>query len=93
MNRTEKAIELHPSLQCANPSLGTQTRLVINRLADEVNVMVALIELLKTFRGLREPDKYGDKYTADRHLQLIGEHRYDEAHALMVLRGKRPDQC
>ena len=83
---TESAPQLHPVLQ-GTPSLTTQKAHAIHRLASEINMMVQLLDLLKFSPGLREPDKYGDVYALNKHLELIRDGRYQEALALVRSRG------
>ena len=78
--------ELHRSLQ-GTPSLETSKARAIHRLTGQINMMVQLLDLLKICPGLRAPDKYGDLYALDKHLDLIWEGRYHEALSLIQSRG------
>jgi hypothetical protein len=82
-----RAPELNPLLQ-GTPTLETYTARVLQRLYEDINLMLELAERLKAFNGLREPDKYGEQYTPDQHLRLIEEGRYSAARALIVTRGR-----
>ena len=78
--------ELHPDLQ-GTPSLETATTRAIHRLTGQINMMVQLLDLLKICPGLRAPDKYGDWYALDKHLDLIWGGHYQEALSLIQSRG------
>jgi hypothetical protein len=88
MSTNNRAPELNPMLQ-GTPSYETYKRRVLYKLAEEANVLVELIEQLKTCTGIRPPDRYGDHYAADEHLRLAEAGRYREAFALITTKGRR----
>lgn len=81
-----KAPSLHPSL-LGEPSLATQTNRAIHMVAEEVNLLLELLDLLKGGTQLRPCDKYGEQYTPDQHVRYISERRYADAMRLMRTRG------
>jgi hypothetical protein len=81
------APELDPALQGA-PSLATQKNRALHKLAEEVNLMVQLIDRLKACTGLRPRDKYSpDPYLPDDHLRAIERGDYRRAYQLITAHG------
>lgn len=84
MNR---APELHLLLQCT-PSIATRTHRAIHALAEQANLAVQLIELLKTCTGLRPCDPYSpDPYQPDDHLRAIERGDLGRANRLLRVYG------
>ncbi len=84
---TMRAPELHAALQ-GTPSLTTQRHRALHKLAEEVNLLVELMDRLKVCTGLRPCDRYSpDPYQPDDHLRAIERGDYKRAHHLLAVYG------
>jgi hypothetical protein len=71
--------ELPEILQYDKPSFETLKHFAVRQLADEANTIVALIDLVKNLKGVREPEKWAEHYSLDEWVRLINTARYKEA--------------